>query len=56
MTLQEYVENNGYKVSDLTQGELKEVAQELKDIEGGMVIMDGFFSPMSKFSQRMLQK
>ena len=55
MSVKEYVEANGYKVSDLTDKELSEVKEELAAVESGEVILEGFFSPMSEFSQRMLQ-
>ena len=56
MTLEEYVEAYGYKVSDLTENEVKEVKREMTMKENGFEILDGFFSPMSPFTQRMLQK
>lgn len=55
MTIQEYVEAHGYKVSDLTKKELKEVEKELLDVENGFEVLDGFFGPMSEFTQRMIQ-
>lgn len=56
MTLEEYVEAYGYKVADLTESEIKEVKREMAMKEQGFDILDGFFSPMSPFTQRMLQK
>lgn len=56
MTLKEYVEAYGYKVSDLTAKEVEEVEKEMEMKSRGIDVVDGFFSPMSKFSQRMLQK
>ena len=55
MSVKEYVESFGYKVSDLTAKEVKMVEKELSDKEKGIEPMDGFFSPMSEFSQRMIQ-
>jgi hypothetical protein len=54
MTIKEYVEAYGYKVSDLTEKELEEVKKEMEMKERGIEVLDGFFSPMSPFSQRML--
>ena len=56
MTLKEYIESNGYKVEDLTEKELALVEDELNAIENGIEITDGFFSPMSEFSQRKIQE
>ena len=55
MTVQEYVEAHGYKVSDLTKKELKEVEAEIEMEEKGILISDGFFSPMGEFAQRMIR-
>ena len=55
MTVQEYVEAHGYKVSDLTKKELKEVEAEIEMEEKGILISDGFFSPIGEFAQRMIQ-
>ena len=47
MTLEEYVKSNGYEVSDLTEQELKDAAEELELInkEGAPNFLDGVFSP-----------
>lgn len=44
MTLEEYVKDHGYEVSDLTEAQLKEVQEEVDIINGGDSILDGFFS------------
>lgn len=44
MTIKQYVESNGYKVSDLTPDELKQAEEELKIINDGGVVLDGVFS------------
>lgn len=54
MTIEQYIEENGYKVADLTAKELKEVQAEVDAINNGETILDGFFSPTSDFSLRML--
>lgn len=56
-TLEAYVQAHGYELSDLTEGEKKEVEEEwLSKKDGSIVIDDGFFSPLSGFSQRMLME
>lgn len=56
-TVEAYVQANGYELSDLTEGEKKEVEEEwLSKKDGCTVIDDGFFSPLSGFSQRMLRE
>lgn len=54
--VEEYVRAHGYELSDLTPAELKEVRAELDAINEGVVVDDGFFSPISSFTQRMLHK
>lgn len=44
MTLNEYVKQNGYKVSDLTEEELERAKEELEVINAGGVVIDGVFS------------
>lgn len=44
MTLKEYVKQNGYKVSDLTEDELARAEEELEIINSGGVVIDGVFS------------
>lgn len=54
-TLEAYVQANGYELSDLTEEEKKEVEEEWLSIKDGRFdILDGFFSPLSEFYQRML--
>ena len=56
-TLEAYVQANGYELSDLTDEEKKEVEEEWLTIKDGrLVILDGFFSPLSGFSQRMIRE
>lgn len=56
-TLEAYVRANGYELSDLTEDEKKEVEEEWLSIkDGSIVIDDGFFSPLSGFTQRMLRE
>ena len=43
MTLEQYVRDHGYEVSDLTKEELKEVEKELEAVNRGEVFLDGFF-------------
>ena len=52
MSVQEYVESFGYKVSDLTKKELEEVEGELYSIENELIDTEGFFSPTSPFVLR----
>ena len=44
MTLEEYIERNGYEVSDFTEDELKEIGEELEMVNRGEEFLDGFFS------------
>ena len=53
MTLKEYVEQNGYEVSDLTKEELKEVEKELEVVNRGGMILDGFFSDYTLLSRKI---
>lgn len=56
-TLEAYVRANGYELSDLTEEEKKEVEAEwLSKKDDSIIIDDGFFSPLSEFSQRMLKE
>lgn len=56
-TLEAYVQANGYELSDLTEEEKKEVEEEWVLITvGRFEILDGFFSPLSEFYQRMLSE
>ena len=43
-TLEEYVKENGYEVSDFTKEELEEIKKDLEVENGGDVVLDGFFS------------
>ena len=54
MTVKEYIEANGYEVSDLTKKDLKEVEKEVEALNRGEEIMDGFFSPIGDFIQRRI--
>ena len=56
-SLEAYVRANGYELSDLTEEEKKEVEEEWLTIKDGrFIILDGFFSPLSEFHQRMIRK
>ena len=44
MDLKEYVKKNGYKVTDLTDEELKQAQEELEVINNGGEILDGVFA------------
>ena len=44
MTVKEYVEANGYKVSELTKEELAAARREVRVINSGGVVLDGVFS------------
>ena len=41
MNEREYIESFGWEPEDLTEDELKEVREEIKEIESGMVLLDG---------------
>lgn len=45
ITLEQYVKKNGYKVSDFTEDELKEIREEVNAINSGACLLDGFFDP-----------
>ena len=56
-SLEAYVQAHGYRLSDLTEKEKKEVEEEWLTIkDGNVVILDGFFSPLSEFSHRMIRE
>lgn len=56
-TLEAYVRAHGYELSDLTDEEKNEVEEEWLSIKDGRLdILDGFFSPLSGFSQRMIRE
>lgn len=55
-TVEDYIRAHGYQVSDLTNEELAQVKEEFEVIRNGDLVLDGFFSPLSEFSQRMLQE
>ena len=44
MTLEEYVKDHGYEVSDLTEEQLEEVKAEVVMVNEGIPFLDGFFS------------
>lgn len=44
MTLEEYVKDHGYEVSDFTQEELEEIRLEVDMVNNGTPFLDGFFS------------
>ena len=41
MNEREYIESFGWEPEDLTEDELKEVREEIKEIESGKVLLDG---------------
>ena len=41
MSEKEYIESFGFHPQDLTEDELTQVRQELKEIESGKIILDG---------------
>ena len=41
MDERKYIRSFGWKPEDLTEEELKEVHEEIKEIESGMVVLDG---------------
>lgn len=48
-SIEEYVQANGYQVSDLTPEELKTAQKEMEDINNGIEVLDGLFSaPLAK--------
>ena len=53
MTLKEYVKQNGYKVSDLTDEELKQAQDELEIINNGGEVLDGVFSDPELIYRKM---
>lgn len=55
-TVEDYIRAYGYQVSDLTPEELAQVTEEFEVIRNGGDVLDGFFSPLSDFSLRMLQE
>ncbi len=58
MTLEEYIKSNGYEVSDLTEAEIKQAAEELEIInkEGAPNFLDGVFSPQGSLWVREREK
>lgn len=48
MTTKEYIEAHGYKVSDLTEKEIKEIEKEVESINAGYEVIDGFFTKKIK--------
>ena len=46
MNEREYIKSFGWEPEDLTEAELKEVREEIKEIESGKVILDGVLSRM----------
>lgn len=51
ITLEQYVKENGYKVSDFTEEELKEIREEVDAVNSGACFLDGFFDSY-RFSVR----
>ena len=51
MDEREYIRSFGWEPEDLTDDELKQVREEIKEIESGKVILDGVLSLMLKTSQ-----
>ena len=43
-TVEEYVRDHGYELSDLTPDEIEAVKKEVADINAGHDILDGVFS------------
>ena len=44
MNERKYIKSFGWKPEDLTDDELKQVREEMKEIESGKVILDGVLS------------
>lgn len=44
MSEKEYIESFGFHPQDLTEDELTQVRQELKEIESGKIILDGILA------------
>ena len=44
MTTKEYIEAHGYKVSELSEKEIKEIEKEVESVNAGYEVLDGFFS------------
>ena len=56
-TLEAYVQAHGYKLSDFTEEEKKEIEEEWLTIKDGRCeMLDGFFSPAGGFFIRMIEK
>ena len=52
MNEREYIKSYGWKPEDLTEDELKQVREEIKEIDSGKIILDGvlafkIFAPSS---------
>lgn len=47
-TLEEYISENGFLISDFTDGEIERLKQELEIINDGGNILDGLFSEKSQ--------
>jgi hypothetical protein len=49
ITLEQYIKEHGYKVSDFTEEELKEIQEEVDDVNAGVCFLDGFFAFRIKY-------
>ena len=53
MDIKEYVEMHGYKVSDLTEEEMKKVEAEVNDVNNGLGVLHSVLAPMGEVQMRM---
>lgn len=54
-SIEDYVREHGYDVSDLTKAELKEAKKEMEAANRGEPVLDGIFSDYTILARKTLQ-